>query len=102
MKVRPVTVVIQTDRDGLEPGMGLVVNTARPLANDNMMVTQVNSNEIGRKFFRHQVTAINSANQATSNEAAFLQRVISSIAQPKDRVRQNIVFYLQRRVMTEG
>ena len=95
MKVRPVTVVIQTDRDGLEPGMGLVVNTARPLANDNMMVTQVNSNEIGRKFFRHQVTAINSANQATSNEAAFLQRVISSIAQPKDRVRQNIVFYLQ-------
>ncbi len=93
-KVRPITANPQTDRDGLEPGMGLVVNTSRPLVNDTLLITQVTSEEQGKSFFRHRVKAVNSANQAVSNEAAFLQKVVAGMAQPKDRVRQNIVFHV--------
>ncbi len=97
-KVRPITATIRTDQDGLEPGMRFLINTSRPLLNDTLVITQVTSVEIAKKFFRHTVRAVNRSNLPISNEAAFYQKVVAAMAQPKDRVRQNIVFHLAETV----
>lgn len=89
-KVRPITANFETDVDGLEPGMGIPINVPRLAIDDTLMITQVSSEEQGKSFFRHRVRAVNSANQAVSNEMAFLQALIARSAQPKDRVRQNM------------
>ncbi len=93
-KIRPITATFQTDKDGLEPGMMVNVNTSRPLLDAPMLVTSVTSTEQGKSFFRHQVRAVNSANQAVSDNAAFYQQLIARSSQPKDRVRQNVVFHV--------
>ena len=94
-KIKPASAVFQTDKDGLEPGMMIPINTTRPLLNEPMMITQVSSTEIGKgAFFRHTVTCQNSANQAISNPQAFYQNLIARTVQPKDRVRQNVVVHL--------
>lgn len=92
--VYPLTANVRSDRDGLEPGMGVPVNVPRMAVDDTLLVTQVSSEEQGKSFFRHSVKAINSANQAVSNEAAFLQQLVARTAQPKDRVRQSVVFHV--------
>ncbi len=96
--VVPASANIDTDRDGLEPGMTLTVNTTRPLLNDTLHITKVTSTEQAKAFFSHSVTAVNTANQSISDDAAFFQKIIAGLAQPKDRVKEHIVFHVAETV----
>ncbi len=88
-----ISASFRTDRPGLEPGMLLTINTTRPLLNDTLLIQSVESEEQGKKFFRHNVRATSISAQPSTLLAAW-QRVATAGRQPKDRVVERIGFAL--------
>jgi len=91
---KPRTVHFETDRDGLEAGMRLVVNLTRPEVSGTFLITDVASSEVGKGiFFRHQVTAVDCASQL-NDQQSFQQQMITQARQPRDRITLHAVFQL--------
>lgn len=90
----PVQIELETDRDGLEPGQLLTVNTTRPLCNDTMLIESVAWTEIDKLFFRYTVRASSEQLQRTGSPVLFYQRLNEAARQPKDRVIERITFIL--------
>lgn len=90
-KVRPTTITFQTDDDGLECGMRLVVDLTRPLVSGDFLITSIQSAEQGKQFFRHTVTAVDSASQMVDS-GTFFRNLMASTEAPRDRVRDFLVF----------
>ncbi len=92
--VEAVSVTFRTDRSGLEPGMLLSINTARPPLTATVTIQSVESEEFGKgKIFRHQVKAC-SAPQAVADEAAFYQRLLERTKQAKNTGTYTLVWQL--------
>ncbi len=94
-KTEPVTISFRTDKKGLVPGMLLTVNTTLPLCNSTLLVQQVESEEQGRKFFRHTVTA---SDAPLKTDISVWQKLIGKGTQAKDRVTEVIRFTLAETV----
>lgn len=91
-KVETVTASYRTDKKGLEPGQTQAFSTTRPLCSETLLIQQVDSEEQGKKFFRHQIRASNVELQR--NPIARWQKLLTSKRQPKDRVMEVIRFTL--------
>lgn len=90
--VRPTSLTITTDREGIEAGMLLSVNSARHAVTGDFLVTKVSSVEQGKKFFRHTITAVDAATQSLGDITAFFHQLVAQTIQPRDRLTQHIIF----------
>jgi hypothetical protein len=96
--VDSVSVTIESDEPGAEPGQLLTIDTLRPPVNDSFLIEQVDSEEIGRRegtgFFRHTIRASNTQLQRQGSGVAFFQRLLDQAQQPRDRTTYTIGFTL--------
>jgi len=89
--VIPVSLSIETDRGGLEPGQLLTVDANG--IDGGFLVEQVSMREIARNFPRWTITASN-APQRANRGTAFFTKLMSAARQPVDRIDSAISFTL--------
>jgi hypothetical protein len=96
---KPTTLTILTQRMGLESGMGLTVDVPRSGVSGTFLITAVTSTELGKgERWQHTVTAVDSATQGFGDERAFLQAMVASLSQARDRVKDHIIFQIAETV----
>ncbi len=103
-----ISVSIDTDEIGLEPGQKLPIDTVRPPVSDDFLISQVDSIEIGKGgmsarasktapvkgYFQHTVTASNGVTQRRGSGGAAFQKIYDQLQQAKDRQTYPIIFTL--------
>jgi hypothetical protein len=55
----PTEVIFETDRDGLEPGQLLAINTTRPAVVGSFLITNVQAREQDKQYMRYNITCSN-------------------------------------------
>lgn len=90
LKADTTDLVIVTDKRGVLPGQLLTVNTELPPINDTFLVEEVDSQEIGKSFFRHTIKATNAMLARTRSGIVLFQKLLAAAKQPKDRTTYQI------------